>query len=48
MLTKVIDSPIFAIGPDGENAHATNEYVKINSLKAIQRVYEELLKEYCK
>ncbi|MFZ2199616.1 MAG: M20 family metallopeptidase, partial [Microgenomates group bacterium] len=35
--------PVITWGPDGGNAHAPNEYVKINSLNILSKMYLELL-----
>lgn len=44
MLNQICDSPIFIIGTGGENEHAPNEFVRIEDLIKVERIYEEILK----
>ena len=46
MLTQVINSPSFVIGSGGENRHGANEYVAIENLEKLTKIYKTLLKKF--
>jgi succinyl-diaminopimelate desuccinylase len=39
--------PVVYIGPGGENQHAANECVNIGSLRRLEEIYFELIKNHC-
>lgn len=48
MLSKVLNVPMFVIGTGGENYHGPNECVPLENLEKAQKIYEQVLKEYCR
>ena len=46
-LTSAAGIPTVIFGPDGEGAHADNEWVDLNSAQTCREIYSSLARAWC-
>lgn len=48
LIAEKFGIPVIYLGPKGKNAHGVDEWVDINSVKKLRKIFSDIIKNYCK